>query len=194
MSSMLRVPSLLVWLTALWVALWGDLTVGNMVSGLLVAIVVVVVARPTGVTGLERTYFRPGSALIYGVYFLIQMVKSNLIVAWEIITPGLSLNRAIIKVPMHTSSAGVVALVANSVTLTPGTVTIEVIEEPADHGLTDRTLFIHVLHFLDVDSVHRDVLRLERLAIKAFGSRDELQRIDAEMAAIASSTGKDLTS
>jgi multicomponent Na+:H+ antiporter subunit E len=192
MIGFLRIPSLLIWLTVLWVALWGDVTVGNMLSGLFVAIVVVAVARPTGVTGLERTYFRPVSAVIYGVYFLVQMVKSNLIVAWEIITPGSSLNRAIIKVPMHTSSAGVVALVANSITLTPGTVTIEVIEEPTDDGRTDRTLFIHVLHFLGVEAVRRDVLRLERLAIKAFGSLDELPRVDAELSTL--STRKDVSS
>jgi multicomponent Na+:H+ antiporter subunit E len=184
MTGRLRIPSLLVWLTLLWVALWGDVTAGNVLGGLLVAIVVVAVARPTGVTGLERTYFRPVAALHYGLYFVMQMVKSNLVVAWEIITPGTSLNRAIIAVPMHTSSAGVVALVANSITLTPGTVTVQVIEEPSEDGLVDRTLFIHVLHFLGVDAVHRDVLRLERLAIKAFGSANELPRLDAELAAM----------
>lgn len=194
MIRFLRVPSLLIWLTLLWVALWGDLTAGNLAGGLLVAVVVVAVARPTGVTGLERTYFRPISAMVYACYFLVQMVKSNLIVAWEIITPGLSFNRAIIEVPLHTSSPGVVALVANSVTLTPGTVTIEVIEVPTDEGLTERTLFIHVLHYLDMESVRRDVLRLERLAIKAFGSRDEMPRVEAELAAIASSIEKDVGS
>ena len=41
MIGVLRVPSLLVWLTVLWVALWGDVTAGNVLGGLLVAIVVV---------------------------------------------------------------------------------------------------------------------------------------------------------
>ncbi len=197
MNRFLRAPTLIIWLTALWVALWADLTLGNVVGGLLVALVVVGVARPTGVTGLERTYFRPLSAIVYGGYFLVQLVKSNLVVAWEIITPGLQINRAIIAVPMHTSSAGVVTLVANCVTLTPGTVTIDVAEEVSggdadasdDSGemLVCRTLFIHVLHFIDVESVRRDVLRLERLAIKAFGSRDELPLVDAELSAMSAS-------
>ena len=202
MIRFLRAPTLIIWLTSLWIALWADLTLGNVVGGLLVALVVVGVARPTGVTGLERTYFRPISALIYGGYFLIQLVQAAAIVAWEIITPGLQTNRAIIAVPMHSSSAGVVTLIANSITLTPGTVTIEVVEEPsassddhdADDGgegaAVDRTLFIHVLHFSDVASVRRDVLRLERLAIKAFGSRDELAPITAELEAMTSSRKK----
>lgn len=198
MLKLLRVPTLLLWLTCLWVALWGKITLGNVAAGFLVAISVVAVARPTGVNGLQRTYFRPVSAAIYVTYFLGQLVKSSLIVAWEIITPGVQINRAIIGVPMHTSSPGVVTLVANSVTLTPGTVTVEVaehrVEAEADGAAPDvdpsangvrRTLFIHVLHFIDVESVRRDVLQLERLAIKAFGSRDELPLVEAELAELA---------
>lgn len=203
MSRFIRVPTLIVWLTCLWVALWADLTIGNVLGGLAVAIGVVLVARPTGVTGLERTYFRPFSAGVYAGYFLSQLVKSNLIVAWEIVTPGSKMNRAIIAVDMHTTSPGVLTLVANSVTLTPGTVTVDVYEHrggdggdggeggEGEEGAVDRrTLFIHVLHFVDVQSVRRDVLRLERLAIKAFGSRDELPLVDAELARLsAGSTG-----
>lgn len=199
MVKFFRVPVLLIWLTVLWVALWGDVTAGNVLGGLLVAIVVVSVARPTGVTGLERSYFRPISAGVYLVYFLWQLVKSSVIVAREIVTPGLQINRAIIAVPMCTASAGLVTLVANSITLTPGTVTIDVgeagvsIGDPrtvGDMGAR-RTLFVHVLHFEDVESVRRDVLKLERLAIKAFGSREELPLIEAELAALSDSRSGD---
>ncbi len=179
MRRLVRVPALVLWLVVLWVALWGDITWGNVAGGLLVALGVVAVARPTGVTGLERSYFRPVAALRYGGYFLAQLVKANLVVAWEIVTPGSKINRAIIAVPMHTSSPAVVTLVANSITLTPGTVTIEVIERdsPAT-GLADCTLFVHVLHFNSVEAVRQDVLRLERLAIRAFGSPDEAADLD----------------
>ena len=192
MSKFLRLPTLIIWLTALWVALWADLTVGNVIGGLLVATVIVSVARPTGVTGLERTYFRPLSALFFLANFLWRLVQANLVVAWEIVTPRLKINRAIIAVQMHSSSAGVVTVVANAVTLTPGTVTVDVVETEVmlDDGAgvrTDRTLFIHVLHFIDVDSVRRDVLQLERLAIKAFGSRSELPAVDDELAELGGS-------
>lgn len=186
MNSRLRAPTLLLWLTGLWVALWGDVSPGNIVGGLAVAVGVLAVARPVGVTGLEGTFFRPLSALHYALYFLVELVKSNVVVAWEIITPHSQINRAIIAVPMHTTSAGVVTLVANSITLTPGTVTIDVHESPrdGDDQLIDRTLYIHVLHFVDIETVRRDVLKLERLALKAFGARHELADVDAELAAL----------
>ena len=189
MNKFLRLPTLLIWLTSLWVALWADLIVGNVLGGLIVALAVVGVARPTGVTGLERTNFRPISALVYAAYFLWQLLKANFVVAWEIITPRLKLNRAIIAVPMHTTSAGVVTLIANSVTLTPGTLTIYVAEEfSSDGDIVERTLFVHVLHFIDVESVRRDVLQLERRAIKAFGQRRELVLVDAALNSTSNST------
>ena len=163
MSKFLRAPTLLIWLTVLWVALWADLTLGNVLGGLVVALVVVGVARPTGVTGLERTNFRPISALIYVGYFLWQLVKANLVIAWEIITPA------------------------------PGTVTIHVAEKfSSDGGPVERILFVHVLHFIDVESVRRDVMQLERLAIKAFGQRNELVLVDAALN--STSDGKNVAS
>jgi multicomponent Na+:H+ antiporter subunit E len=173
-SPSVRLPVLVIWLTALWVALWADLSAGTVIAGLLVALAVIVVARPTGVSGLELARFRPIAAVVYVVYFFGQLVSSSLFVAREILTPGSGLNRAIIAVPLHTSSDGVVTLVANSITLTPGTATIDVRE--SDDG-SPPTLYVHVLHFRDVESVRADVLRLERLAVKAFGSPDALRAI-----------------
>lgn len=178
MSRLLRLPMLIVWLTAVWVGLWGDLRAGNVVAGLVVAMAVVAVGRPTGVTGLERTRFRPIATAHYAVYFLIQLVKSNLVVAWEIITPGSGINRAIIAVPMHTSSDAVITLIANSITLTPGTVTIDVGDRETPQGLR-RTLYVHVLHFKGIEAVRRQVLELERLAVKAFCERDEVDAVEA---------------
>ena len=48
MISRLRAPSLLLWLAGLWVALWGEVSPGNIVGGLAVAIGVLAVARPVG--------------------------------------------------------------------------------------------------------------------------------------------------
>jgi multicomponent Na+:H+ antiporter subunit E len=174
---------LLIWLTTLWIALWGDLHAGNVLGGLAVAVGVLVVARPTGVTGLERSHFRPIAALHYALYFLVQLVKSNLVIAWEIATPGSKIHRAVIRVPMHTTSAGIVTLVANSITLTPGTITIGVAEELDDEGALTRALFVHVLQAGDLPSVHSVARRLELLAVKAFGERDQLPAIERALAA-----------
>jgi len=172
-----RLPALIIWLTLVWALLWGDLGLASLLSGLGIAVFVVIVARPTGVHGVQLTSFHPVSALVFLGYFLVQLVKSNLQVAWEVITPRPSMNRAIIAVPMHVSTDGLVTLVGNAITLTPGTLTVDVRRDDPDRP---PVLYVHALHFTDVTSLRGDVLRLERLAVRAFGTKEqraELERV-----------------
>jgi multicomponent Na+:H+ antiporter subunit E len=181
MRSSARLPLLIVSLTLIWALLWADFSLANLVAGLAVAVAVVVIAAPTGVTPVQRVTIRPVSALVFVTYFLFQLVKSNLVVAWEIITPGSRLKRAIIAVPLHIATEGLVTLVGNSVTLTPGTLTIDVREADPMAG-TPAILYIHVLQVGNVETARASVLRLERLAVKAFGTRDQLAALDVATA------------
>ncbi|MDX2379455.1 MAG: Na+/H+ antiporter subunit E [Acidimicrobiia bacterium] len=174
----MRIPLVVLWLTILWVTLWADISIGNVVGGILVGLVVALVAKPPGNVPAQRASFRPLHVLVYGLYFLYQLVASSLVVAWEILTPGSGLYRAIIAMQMHTTEEGLITLVANSITLTPGTAIVD-LHESADGA--PPTIYIHVLHSRDVESVRRDVLRLERLAIKAFGSRQAIAAVDEAM-------------
>jgi multicomponent Na+:H+ antiporter subunit E len=177
MTPSVRLPALVMWLTLVWALLWADFGVANLLAGLAVAMIVVLVARPTGVRGIQLTSFHPVSALVFLGYFVFQLVKSNLLVAWEIVTPGSGINRAIIAVPMHVDSNGLVTLVGNAVTLTPGTLTIDLKEADPVAG-TPPVLYVHVLHFDDVATVRSGILRLERLAVKAFGSKQQLAQLE----------------
>jgi multicomponent Na+:H+ antiporter subunit E len=175
MTPSVRLPVLVIWLTLVWALLWGDLGAASLLSGLGVAVFVVLVARPTGIHGIQLTSFHPLSALVFVGYFLTQLVRSNLQVAWEVITPGSNVNRAIISVPMHVATDGLVTVVGNAITLTPGTLTVDV---RGDGDGSPPVLYVHVLHFVDVESTRRDVLRLERLAVRAFGTREQRAALD----------------
>lgn len=180
MTSSVRAPALIIWLTLVWALLWGDFGLASLLAGLAIAFLVVVIAAPTGVTPIQRTALHPVSALAFLLYFLYQLVRSNLMVAWEIVTPGSRLNRAIVAVPLHIATDGLVTLVGNSVTLTPGTLTIDVREADPEAG-TPAVLYVHVLQVEDVESARDNVLKLERLAVKAFGTRDQLAALNAAM-------------
>ena len=39
-------------------------------------------------------------------------------------------------------------------------------------------LYVHALHFTDVASLRRDILRLERLAVRAFGTKEQRAELD----------------
>ncbi len=180
MTPSVRLPALVIWLTLVWALLWGDLGLASLLSGLGVAVFVVFIARPTGVHGIQLTSFHPLSAVVFLVYFLVQLVKSNFQVAWEVITPGSNVNRAIIAVPLHVTTDGLVTLVGNAITLTPGTLTVDVRADDPDRP---PVLYVHALHFTDVESLRRDVLRLERLAVRAFGTKEQRVELDRVVAA-----------
>jgi multicomponent Na+:H+ antiporter subunit E len=175
MTPSVRLPALIIWLALVWALLWGDLGLASLLSGLGIAVFVVLVARPTGVHGIQLTSFHPVSAVVFLVYFFVQLVKSNLQVAWEVITPRPNMNRAVISVPLHVSTDGLVTAVGNAITLTPGTLTVDVRRDDPDRP---PVLYVHALHFTDVDSLRRNVLRLERLAVRAFGTKE--QRVELE--------------
>lgn len=186
MKASLRVPAMVVWLTVLWILLWGDVTWANVLGGISVAVVVVLFAR-LDVSALRGSPVRPHWAVVYFLNLLWKLLESNVKLAWEILTPGMSTHTGIIAVPMRGGSDAVVNLVANSVTLTPGTMTIEVKRWDVDgDGIDDGdvdsvVMYIHGMYTRDVEAVRHDVLKLEALALRAFGTADDYRRARREV-------------
>jgi multicomponent Na+:H+ antiporter subunit E len=163
---MRRLPYL-AYLLAIWVALWGEISLANVLSGLLVGGGLILLFPTAGPGPLG--YLRPLRALKYAGYFLYKLCESTVIVAWEVLSPGSNINEGVVAVPITGASDAVVTLVANSISLTPGTLTIEVRREPA-------TLYIHVLHLRSIEATRLEILELERLALEAFGRPEAIER------------------
>ena len=94
--------------------------------------------------------------------------------AWEIVTPRNRIHTGVVAVPMRTDSRAVFLVVGNVITLTPGTLTLEVAGSPPE-------IYVHVLHLHDVDRVRRDLQRVEDLAVRAFGSQRARAQMSAEL-------------
>lgn len=159
-----RISGVLLWITVLWVLLWGNLSVANVISGLTVAVVVLTVARlPRTSSGVSRGRLAPLAALHFAGFFLYKLFEANIFLAWEIVTPKNRINTGIVEVPLRTESNVATMIVANVITLTPGSLVIEAIGSPP-------VLYVNVLHMHDLDRVRRDLLRIEELSVRAFGS------------------------
>lgn len=153
------------WLTTVWVALWSDVTPANVLGGLLVA-VAVVACFDTWRRG--EVVLRPWAAARFALYFLYQLVASTLVVARTVISPRARIRTGIVAVPLRGCSDAVATLIADAITLTPGTLTLEVRREPL-------VLYVHALDVRDVEQVQRDVRTLEVLAVRAFGDAAALE-------------------
>jgi len=151
-------------LTVIWIVLWSDLSIANVASGLLVATVIAVLFD----TWNNGTFpIRPVHAIRFAVYFLYKLVEASIVVARTVIAPRNRVRTGIIAVPLRGCSDAVATLVADAISLTPGTLTLEVRRDPL-------TLYVHALDTRDIDQVQRDVRTLEVLAVRAFGDADAI--------------------
>jgi multicomponent Na+:H+ antiporter subunit E len=172
----LRTAVELVVLVVIWVALWADVSVANVVTGVLVAVGVLAVFDWRRGALDDPLVLRPVAAASFLLWFLWQLGKSNVAIARLVLTPRPDLAPGFVAYRLHTPSPGLATLVGNAVTLTPGTLTVTI-------DRTNATIYVHSLRAHDVAAVHRDLLELEWRALRAFGTRRELEAAQADRVA-----------
>jgi multicomponent Na+:H+ antiporter subunit E len=96
----------------------------------------------------------------YVVYFLYELVRANLRIAWEVVTPGFSMQAGIIHVPTRCRTEWEVMMLANSISLTPGTLTLEV-------DTDTNALFVHALFVSSREEFLEGIARMERYLLGA---------------------------
>lgn len=161
------------WLTIVWVLLWGSPTPANIAGGVAVSVVLTwgfPVARSTG------TRFHVISIVRFAGWFAGALVVANLKVAREIVRPRVALDQSVVEVQLRATSDLVTAFVANSISLTPGTLTVEVVPDPGD-GRVAHVLQVHSLNESDDATVRRDCAAVEALVVAAFGTDDDRRRL-----------------
>lgn len=149
----------MLWLVAVWLALWEDVSVATAGAGLVVA-VVLLWAFPPRAEALPAVV-RPWAAIRFAAYFAYKLAEATAVVAWEVVTPRNQIVEAIVEVEIRGVSDTVTALVANAISLTPGTLTLEVKQGPT-------RLYVHILHLHNLEETKAEIQRLEHLAIEAF--------------------------
>lgn len=100
-------------------------------------------------------------AIGYVVVFLWDVVKANLDVAYRVLAPWMPVEPAVIVLPLRVESDLAVTTIANSITLTPGTLTLE-------HDPSNNTLLVHTIDGRDRDAVVAPIRRWEDLALVIF--------------------------
>ncbi|MBM7558442.1 Na+/H+ antiporter subunit E [Marinitoga litoralis] len=122
-------------LWVIWVALTGfntaELLTGFLVSLILAGVISSVVDYSFGLDIIPKLFI---FVFAYVPVFIAEMIKANIDVAARVLNPSLPLNPGIVKVPTNLKSNVGKLTLANSITLTPGTLSLE-----AD----DENIYIH---------------------------------------------------
>lgn len=149
-------------LGAMWVALWGEISVANVVSAVLAVTLV-------------SWLFAERSGTKYQVR-LVGALRALVFVGWSLVTSSVRVVAAVLmpsprrsatsvqKVQLAESSSFIAAIVANAITLTPGTMSLE-------YDPTTEVLSVHVLGEVEEQEFRRQVLHLEQLVAKAVSAR-----------------------
>ena len=135
---MLRLLILFFLTTGLWLALSGHFDPLLLSLGLLSAATVSFVSRRMGIIDAEGQPLElmPG-LLRYAPWLAKEIVRACIDVAWRIVQPSLPIQPTIIRVPANQRTVTGRVSFANSITLTPGTISLDVLEKEIEvHALT----------------------------------------------------------
>ena len=135
----MRLVSTFLVLFAFWLLLSGFFTAFLMLAGIGSALAVVLFARRMDVVDNEGhpIHLAPRALLVYWPWLLKEIVKSACTVASVIIRPSLPISPTLVRVRSTQKSDVGRATFANSITLTPGTLSVEVGEDEfLVHALT----------------------------------------------------------
>ena len=119
---------LFVVLLGLWLLLVWQITAQDLIAGIVIALLIAVVFGSVFLVEPKRI-FAPKRWLLflfYVPYFLYYCIRANLDVAYRVIHPDLPIRPGIVKVQTRLKSDLAKTFLANSITLTPGTLTVDI--------------------------------------------------------------------
>ncbi len=157
-------------LVAIWLLLWGAISVANLLSGALVAgLLLVVFPIDHGVVAV-RHRLRPVAVGRLVLFVVGDLLRSTAGTAIDVLRVHSKVRTGVIACPLRVDNDGLVTFLANVIALSPGTMPIEVTYRP-------HVLYVHSLHATDPDQTRAFVARLEELAVRAVGGPEALAAV-----------------
>ena len=135
-----------------WMALTGQFDPLNFIAGFALGYILLRLVHPQDE---PLAYFRKAILVLrFAGFFLWELVLANLRVAWAVLSPTLKFSPAVVAVPLDARSDLAITLLANLITLTPGSLALDI--------STDRSvMYVHTMQAGDIDQVRLDVKELE---------------------------------
>ena len=136
-------------LALIWTAVTATFSFGNLLVGLVLGYLVLLVVEPA----LDKTRYtrRVWKGITLILFFLKELVVSSLRVALDVMRPGFRMKSGVVDIPLDVTSDLEITLLANMISLTPGTLSIEVSEDR-------KELFIHAMYIDEgVDQVRQSI-------------------------------------
>lgn len=147
-----------------WLLLTGSLDSAEIIAGLLVALIVTLISRPY-LSLFHGVRLTPGAIpafITYLALFFLALIRANLDMARRVLSPALPLQPNLVEIKTELQSPLGRLILANSITLTPGTLTVDV---------NDQILLIHWIDApedVDIESASETIARQFERTLKGF--------------------------
>ena len=135
-------------LAFLWSVLHGAVNDTNLIIGFIVGYIILGTIR---FNNQNTSYFaKVSQAVRFVLVFLKELLVSSIRVAYDVVTPTDHAKPGVIAVPIDAETDAEIALLANVITLTPGTLSLDISEDR-------KTLYIHAMFIDDPDALRREI-------------------------------------
>lgn len=135
-------------LSVVWAAAAGEFTLTNLFIGFFIGFFVLFLSQR--VTGPSRYFYKARELLIFVLFFLRDLVMSNLRMARDVVSLNPRMRPGVITVPIEAQTDTEIAMVAMLISLTPGTLTLDV----ADNR---EVLYVHAMFIEDIDELRAEI-------------------------------------
>ncbi len=135
-------------LALVWASITGSFTPRSLVAGFVLGFVILFFTRK--IIGTPNYGIKVWKVLNLFAFFIKELIKANLRVAYDVLTPGLQIRPGVVAIPLEAQTDTEITILANLITLTPGTLSLDV---SADR----RVLYIHAMYIDDPELVRRQI-------------------------------------
>ena len=135
-------------LALVWVAMTGHFDVANLALGFAFGyLVLFLLQRVIG----RSSYFRKTGVLVrFAGFYTLEVVRANLRVALDVVTPTLRAQPGVVAVPLDARTDAEITLLSNLITMTPGSLTVDVADDRS-------VIYVHSMFVEDPDALVRQI-------------------------------------
>lgn len=136
-------------ISLLWALLVGRLSLGTLSIGFLLGYFALTLLYPSA--GKKNSYFQKTIQLIrFVLFFAKELLVSTWRVAQDVIKPLPLMRPGVIGIPLDAETDLEITMLANIISLTPGTLSLEVSPDR-------KILYIHAMYVINPDDLRREI-------------------------------------
>lgn len=149
----------------LWVLLSGSYQLGNFILGFIFGYLVLLFSVRKN-PAFSKYFYKVPAAIQFIAFFFYDLIIANIKVAYDIVTPKHLMKPAVLKIPLTLKTDTQIAMYGNLITVTPGSLTLDVSPDK-------QWIYVHVMYLEDEVQQLQDFKALETRIKNLVGGYDD---------------------